>query len=528
MIRINKFNIFIVFFPILLFGGQSIITYESKIGNGSGNSIDYFENILDVNYYFDNGLYLFSQLEYSKPPLLGKETNSYSDLINMFYIQYSGSNYDVTIGDLYLLHGKGLSLNTFQDQAIDFDNSIRGFNINYYLNDKISLVSSLGKSNIETRINPADILPSVSINNNMGTLGLSCSLDNISFLYNNIIYEQYYDYSDINSLMNLDNLLGQYLNDRGDYILLEKPDFDMINIEHNFGFDFYLGSSQLYVEKSIVYYDKLLGERENGYKDYLTLYTNIFNLDILFEYKDYYTPYLYNIFSAPPIGFREPISILSSRNLHSVDFSNEFGYMFEINKTFNNSLNFIMTYAYAMHHIENESDPNIFKYFTTVEMKEYQDYWPYKQYYIECSNMSKSGNFYYKIGYDYYHEISSLKTIIAETIPMQYSYSFKNGNSLSFYIEGQNKNDVNSNIEHDYLYFNPSYNHFGKWSFALSLDYEKSEDLVKGCNYTVNLEDSQISLFLGSQKGGLVCANGSCVIQPDFNEGIKLNYLTTF
>ena len=202
--------------------------------------------------------------------------------------------------------------------------------------------------------------------------------------------------------------------------------------------------------------------------------------------------------------------------------------MFEINKTFNNSLNFIMTYAYAMHHIENESDPNIFKYFTTVEMKEYQDYWPYKQYYIECSNMSKSGNFYYKIGYDYYHEISSLKTIIAETIPMQYSYSFKNGNSLSFYIETQNKNDVNSDIEHDYLYFNPSYNHFGKWSFSLFLDYEKSEDLVKGCSYTVNLENSQISLFLGSQKGGMVCANGSCVIQPDFTEGIKLNYLTTF
>ena len=39
---------------------------------------------------------------------------------------------------------------------------------------------------------------------------------------------------------------------------------------------------------------------------------------------------------------------------------------------------------------------------------------------------------------------------------------------------------------------------------------------------------NQLSVFYGSQKGGLGCANGSCVIQPDFEDGLKLTYRTSF
>ena len=521
--------IYLTFFISIAYSqNQAIISYEGKYANGSGSSIDYFENILDVNYYFDNGLYLFSQLEYSAPPLLGVETEDINDIINILFLQYNAEKYDITFGDLNLLYGKGLSLHTFQDQAIDFNNSLKGINANYYLSERINLSGSIGASNVKTRINPADILPSVSIKNNLGVFGLSYFTDKMNLIYNNIVYEQFYDYSDINSLMNLSNLLGQYLNDRGEYILLEKPSFDMLNIEHNFGFDFYFNQMQLYVEKSIVYYDKLLAERDQGYKDYLSLYANFFDFNLLFEYKDYNTPYLYNIFSAPPMGFREPISILSSRNLHTVDFSNEFGYMLELNRVFNNSLNLVLSYSYALHHLENQRDPSVFKYVTTAKMQDLEEYWPYKQYYIEFSNTTKDEKLFYKIGYDYYHEINPEKTIIAETIPMQFSYSLSKGNSVTFYVEAQNKNEVNSNEKHDYIYFNPSYNHFGKWSFSLFYDYEEGEKLVSGCNYTINLKESQFSIYLGSQKGGLVCANGSCIMQPDFEEGMKISYLTNF
>ena len=521
--------LFYTFFISIIYSqNQAIISYEVKYANGSGSSIDYFENILDVNYYFDNGLYLFSQLEYSNPPLLGRTTNEIDDLFNIFYIQYNNPKYDITLGNLYLLYGKGLSLHTFEDQTIDFDNSPMGINVRYYLNDNIELYSSFGNSNVKSRINPADILPSVSIENNLGSFGISTFYEKASIHYHTLVYKQFYDFLDISNLMNLTNSLGQYLHSRSDIILLTQPKDDMTNLEHNIGVDFYIDKMQLYLGKSVVYYDKLLGERIDGYKDYVTVYSNIFNFDLLIEYKDYNTPFLYNVFSAPPIAFRESSSVLSSRNLHSIDFSNELGYLFEINKLFNNSLNMIFSYSFAMHHVLNEKEPSVFKFYSRKDINEIQDFWPYKQYYIEFSNTSKTGSFYYKVGYDYYYEITALKTIEAKTLPMHYSYNFKTGNSVSFYLEAQNKNEVNSNEKHDYVYFNPSYNHFGKWSVSLFCDYEKNGDLVNGFNYTFNLKESQFSIYLGSQKGGLVCANGSCIMQPDFEEGMKISYLTNF
>ena len=44
-----------------------------------------------------------------------------------------------------------------------------------------------------------------------------------------------------------------------------------------------------------------------------------------------------------------------------------------------------------------------------------------------------------------------------------------------------------------------------------------------GVDITYYLSDNNIiSFFLGSQKGGLICANGTCVIQPDFENGFKI------
>ena len=39
---------------------------------------------------------------------------------------------------------------------------------------------------------------------------------------------------------------------------------------------------------------------------------------------------------------------------------------------------------------------------------------------------------------------------------------------------------------------------------------------------------TQLSIFKGSQKGGLVCANGICAIQPSFEDGVKLTFRSSF
>ena len=126
-----------------------------------------------------------------------------------------------------------------------------------------------------------------------------------------------------------------------------------------------------------------------------------------------------------------------------------------------------------------------------------------------------------------------MKTIDAVTTPMQFSYKLKNSNSFTFYLEFQSKKEIstfiNADVKKDFIYFSPSYNHFGKWSLTLFFDHEESKKTWKGLDYTLNIQSSsKISFFYGSQKGGLVCANGACVQQPDFEKGLKITFLKSF
>ena len=54
---------------------------------------------------------------------------------------------------------------------------------------------------------------------------------------------------------------------------------------------------------------------------------------------------------------------------------------------------------------------------------------------------------------------------------------------------------------------------------------EDEEHLWTGVDITFELSPTmQFSIFKGSQKGGLVCANGICAEQPSFEDGIKLTF----
>ena len=110
-------------------------SYEMKYGVGKQspipNDYNYFENVLDVNISYGNSIYIYKQLEYSDLPVFG----SYFNGLNKFYLENENENYSLMIGDIYSLYGRGLSFYTYQDQNIDYDNSIRGFQVQAYLNN---------------------------------------------------------------------------------------------------------------------------------------------------------------------------------------------------------------------------------------------------------------------------------------------------------------------------------------------------------------------------------------------------------
>ena len=75
-------SIIIIFIISLsyLFGDAPSISIESKYGQGTkihsvtnAEQGDYYynENIMDINFNFDSGIYLYTQLEYSSPPFKG-------------------------------------------------------------------------------------------------------------------------------------------------------------------------------------------------------------------------------------------------------------------------------------------------------------------------------------------------------------------------------------------------------------------------------------------------------------------------
>ena len=99
-------------------------------------------------------------------------------------------------------------------------------------------------------------------------------------------------------------------------------------------------------------------------------------------------------------------------------------------------------------------------------------------------------------------------------------------------MELQTLKDQAIDEESNSIYFNPSFNYQGKWISSLFYDYEIVEGIKKnwlGVDFTYYITDTNvISIFAGSQKGGLVCANGTCIQQPDFDDGFKLTLRTMF
>jgi len=546
MKNLYKINtLLILIFSFLYSDFDSNVSYELKYAKDESDSTEYFENIYDISFFFDD-YYFFSQLEYKDPALLGPKTDSFSSAVNFFYLQHSKEKYDITIGNLFLMQGRGLSIHTYEDRNIDYDNSLLGIETIYHLKNNVDIISIFGKKNIKSRLIPDETIPTISVKNTLGSLGVYASFDYFSIHYQGMSYKQEYSKETLNQLRRMDGVLGDYLKERFSSSGNEFQDYEMQNLEHNLGVEFSLANLDIYYEKSLVFYNKIMDERITGYRDYLSFYFNLFNFNIIYEYKNYNTPYLYNVFCNGPTTFREPNSALTSRNSHSVNFSNEYGHQLEIIRSFDKGMNFIFNYSFAYHHLENQSEPNLFETFEyiydTSELVNQADFKPFRQLYIELSDWNYKDDFYYKIGYDHYYEITKLGYGFVETktYPMQFTYKFKGGNSFSTYLEFQNfYNQDNSNLDlisnYKYTYLSPSYNHYGKWILTFFSEqgrYQTSDYKFKtwsGLDFTYNIKNSnQLSLFLGSQVGGLVCANGTCVQQPDFEDGFKITYRTSF
>ena len=179
---------------------------------------------------------------------------------------------------------------------------------------------------------------------------------------------------------------------------------------------------------------------------------------------------------------------------------------------------------------------SIMDFLAMNEDAEIYDYYPFRQMYLELNGWALSERLYYKIGFDHYTEFSvGDKNTFAITIPTQWVLKFSNGNSLTTYLETQEKTikgDIPGAGDYTDYYLSISYNHQGKWILTGFYDQEISKGKTSqwpGFDFAYNLNSTtQISLFYGSQKGGLICANGICAEQPGFEDGVKITFRSLF
>ena len=473
------------------------VNYLMKFSDGDNISTDIFENYFDISLYYED-FYFYSLLKYGKP-LIGINPNSLHEVNRINYLEYSGDDIEISLGNIYTLYGRGLSFHSYEDRNIDYDNGVEGIHLIYISDKQFEIYGTLGEKDFSARSNPADLEANINIDNKLSSFGFLLYREYFDIYYSMHIYNQIIDSTTIVEMSSFGTYLGDYLTNTlkisNEHTFAE---YEMKNIEHNLGTNLYFDNVELSFEYSHVFYNKIHGERVEGYRGYFSTYFNIFDIGVLYEYKDYNTPYLYSVFSNPPTVFKEASSPLISRHLHTIDFNNELGHHIVINKTFSEQLNLNINYAFAYKHTlhEGASKPSIIDIFSNMlkfeNLDEFSTILPYKQFYFELNGWSNNGKLYYKFGFDIYDEyintdspstveedslnfLTPNKILNAYTIPTKFSYILKNGNSLSAYLEFQElKSELTGDITQS-VYLNPSFNYQGKIIFSLFCDFEKTE-----------------------------------------------------
>ena len=551
---------FIIFFFGVLFSEIDVsFSYELKYGNGKQVTIqdtsdyNYLENLLDINTSFSNNMYLYTQLEYSEPPVFGDRNNKLNQIISNFFLEYENDRLSLTLGDLHDLYGRGLTYYSMIDQNVDYSNLLRGVSINYFLKDNLKLSGLYGQNELDFRSNPSFRKSDQSIFTSANILSLDYENDILGFInYNYLKQKLFIDpstfnligktdlHDDFNSRLNLDSsgflasvLLSSISNT--EYV----KDTIFVN-NHNLNWNFYIGNFDVYIDKAWIDYQKIYGDNVFGSRFYSSIYTDIADIGVTYEYKNYNTPYLVKTLANPPIVYREGSSILASRNAHAFNFGNEVGHQIDFNKNVN-GVNLVANFSISRRHKEEDVPKYNFVDFISIEEDSTLSlYDPFRQIYFETNGWLFSEKLYFKLASDYFIELLDQKHTSAITFPTQWVLKRNSGNSFTMYFELQNKIVkqfdqsfiVTSEKKYFSQYLSISFNRLGKWIVTGFFDQEIIKDEAEkwlGVDFSYNInEKTQFSLFYGSQKGGLVCANGICAEQPGFEDGFKVTLRSIF
>ena len=190
-----------------------------------------------------------------------------------------------------------------------------------------------------------------------------------------------------------------------------------------------------------------------------------------------------------------------------------------------------------------------------------KDSYPFDELFIELNGYNKSGNIFYRIGFDYLSDTfavltnsdtsESFEVNKAITFPSMVNIALNDLWSMEMQLELQRakkgferthngKSSFTSLLSEKYqknTFMSLTVNYSSKWSLTIANESTNSDESLS--NFESNTwnsisltyrikSDSALEVFYGSIRGGLDCTNGVCRYIQSFEDGLRIDYNVSF
>ena len=382
--------LFISLFITCLFAED--LSYNAAITSKFGDNYNFYtyaENRFDLNIFYKD-FQSWIQYEYSNPPDIGFSIND----IRKFRIEYGHDNYTVKLGDIYEFWGRGLLLNQIDDQTTNFDNGIRGMFLGYE-NGLFTFNHINGNSNIWNFGNDLRI-PEYKNSHNVSANQILFDLNSVSLGLSHLSSKEKHDLKfDLRDstfvFHNMKGIYGSWILDNVDLFVeyVDKVSTEKNNIYSDGPLDSLKSGHGVYLNFNI--YGGNWG-LSTEYKRYA-----------FDKGRSSFSPDDYGnriAFQAMPILVREQNSTLLGRVAHQFNFNDERGVQVSLTGSILN-LDVISQYAHLSRNEEWQSltlmdwvDTAIDGYLPGSNPSAL----PYWENYFEISGSQLNDNLYFKLG----------------------------------------------------------------------------------------------------------------------------------
>lgn len=552
--------IFILFFTSLFAQVEYSNYLNLRYGDGE-NDYSYDEIYFDVGITLNQPEYrleaLFN-LEFSNPPEIGLKEEG----INDFLFGYYNENFSVEFGNFYETWGRGLILNQVDYQHLDFDTGASTGGLNFeYSKDDLSLSIIAGQ--IEPRKS-------------------TTLLGNYNPRIPNYLLKQDIYGSDL-TLSSSDLIMGFSL------LFTDQPDNDISSRIGGMRFEKPYNKGDLFL--SFIHKTSERKGTENNLETdkgngiYLSNVNYINDWAITSNYRRYridikdpserddivnnYAQAL-DIQRSPTAYYQHSFKLLS-RNSKQANLNDEVGLELELTGSLGDNKSLLVSYSKSSStkgwHNDEFGAWNAEPLTTTggnsnsLFPSSDKDSYPFDELFIELNGYNKSGNIFYRVGFDYLSDTfavltnsdtsESFEVNKAITFPSMVNITLNDLWSIEMQLELQHAKkgfEVTNNGESSFTsllsekyqkntFVSFTANYSSKWSLTLANESTNSDEGLSNFDsntwnsiaLTYKIEsDSTLEVFYGSIRGGLDCTNGVCrYIQP-FENGLRIDYNVSF